>query len=152
MNSYVDSRPSKTLRILVVEDDADSRELIVEVLATTGNHDFGIAANAEEAIRSLREGPYDVVVTDIGLPGISGLELVETATGEGLLTNTTVIVCSAHEELRPRALRYGACFVAKPIALDELCNPVSERLDARSGGGPKTTYGKGCQPRAACNR
>lgn len=70
---------SKTvLRLLLVEDDKLIRDNSAELLAEDG-HVVTRAASAERAIEALEQGPIDVLITDLGLPGIDGLELARIA-------------------------------------------------------------------------
>ena len=64
------------LRVLLVEDDEDNRELMAEVLETSGC-DVVSASNGQEGLARLAEGGIDVVVTDVGMPGMGGLELAK---------------------------------------------------------------------------
>ena len=63
------------MRILVVDDDADARELIAEILRSY-SADVVVAGSASSALEQIREGPVDVLVTDIGLPGEDGYSLL----------------------------------------------------------------------------
>jgi CheY-like chemotaxis protein len=69
---------TKTLRILVVEDNADSQQMLCELLNLLGHAARGVP-NAEAAIRILDEDSFDVLLTDVGLPGMSGVELAKKA-------------------------------------------------------------------------
>ncbi|MBD3347332.1 MAG: response regulator [Chitinivibrionales bacterium] len=62
--------------ILVVDDDSLFRESIIEILCRQG-YDPEPAANGEEAIRSFRSGVFDLVISDMKMPGMSGIELLE---------------------------------------------------------------------------
>lgn len=63
-----------TMRILVVEDDEDNRELLAEVLRLEG-HEVVVTGDAEEALRVAGASRFDAVVADVGLPGMDGLAL-----------------------------------------------------------------------------
>jgi len=65
------------LRLLVVEDDPDNRQLLQEVLGMLG-HRVTAAGSGEEGLEAFRPGLFDALVTDLNLPGMSGLELAET--------------------------------------------------------------------------
>lgn len=67
-----------SLRILVVEDNPESRELLLEMIAITG-HDAHAVISAEEAGFALQNEQFDVLLTDINLPKMSGLELAQNA-------------------------------------------------------------------------
>lgn len=66
----------RPLRLLVVEDHVDSAELLAELLENHG-HSVRIATNATEAYALANEHPFDVVVSDVGLPDASGYELMQ---------------------------------------------------------------------------
>ncbi len=73
------SAPAQSpLRILVVEDDTDSREMLCELLALL-DYQVSSAASAEDAETMLKEASFDVLLTDISLPGLSGVELARQA-------------------------------------------------------------------------
>ena len=116
---------TRRLHILVVEDDDDSRDLMGEVLSLSGHHDLAFAKDGEEALERLREDhPYDLIVTDIGLPGINGLEMVDTAVSEGLIEARRVVVCSAFAGYQPQIIARGARSIPKPVDFAELCSAV----------------------------
>ncbi len=64
--------------VLLVEDDEDSRELMAEVLEAAGFAVRGVGSG-EEALRALAERRPDAVVTDVGMPGVGGLEVAQAA-------------------------------------------------------------------------
>jgi CheY-like chemotaxis protein len=66
----------RPLRLLVVEDHADSAELLAELLENNG-HTVRIATTVHDAIAIANEQPFDVVVSDVGLPDASGYELMQ---------------------------------------------------------------------------
>ena len=66
-----ESRPS---RVLLVEDHLDTRQMYAEFLAI--EFDVMTAADGEDALRSMRAHPPDVIVTDLSLPGMDGFELI----------------------------------------------------------------------------
>lgn len=66
------------LDILVVEDGQNSRDLLCEMIALLGHHPYGVGT-AEEAINALRTKRFDVLLTDINLPAMSGIEIAKIA-------------------------------------------------------------------------
>jgi CheY-like chemotaxis protein len=116
------------LRVLLVDDEIESAELMRDVLASTGEHSIVLAGSGEEALERLRSDPaYDILVTDIGLPGMSGLAMLEVAAQGGLTAGVVVVVCSANMELLPRALALGARCIAKPVYAREIVEAVRIR-------------------------
>lgn len=72
------SRPTRALRVLVAEDDADSLDAISEILHMLG-HETAKAADGMEAIERLGADRFDVLLTDLNLPGVPGIELAKFA-------------------------------------------------------------------------
>ncbi len=69
---------SKKLRLLLVDDHADTRGVLSRLLTKCG-HEVVTAASAESALEILNDGPFDALISDIGLPDINGYELVREA-------------------------------------------------------------------------
>jgi PAS domain S-box-containing protein len=69
---------SSMRRILVVEDDTDGCEMLCELLCVLGHDPHGVS-NAEDALLALDEHDFDILLTDIGLPGMSGTALAKIA-------------------------------------------------------------------------
>ncbi|MDB4976332.1 MAG: Sensor protein, partial [Myxococcaceae bacterium] len=80
-------------RVLVVEDDEDIRELVLEMLRQRG-HECESARDAEEAERALYRGSFDVLFTDVSLPGMSGIELARRAVQRS--PHLAVIIATGH--------------------------------------------------------
>ena len=130
-----DLSPSSTgLRILVVEDVADSRELMADLLRETGPHSIELAESGDEGLLHLRTTAYDLIVTDIGLPGMTGLEMLDHAKEEGRLDGATVAVCSGNHSLRPQVVAQGGHYIPKPIDTDALPKTIAEHLSRTATG------------------
>ncbi len=114
---------SKT-RVLLVEDDHALGELFVQVLAERG-HDVELASDVPSAIERLAAQPFDVVVTDLRLPGASGLELLAWVQARELPIRIVVASAFATIELTHHARRLGAREVlSKPIEPEALVAAV----------------------------
>jgi len=93
--------------ILVVDDSWESREMIMSVLNTDESYDVSMAENGEEAISKLQVKNYDLVITDISMPVMDGLELLDHLTKE--VPNTPVITFTGFGDLFGiKALERGA--------------------------------------------
>jgi two-component system response regulator HydG len=104
-------------RVLVVDDDPDMRALLDAGLREVG-FEPRLAASAEDALGVLQSGDFDVIVTDLQMPGMSGLELCERIVGSR--PDVPVVVLTAHGtfDAAVGAIRAGAYdFVTKPIKL-----------------------------------
>jgi len=71
-----DNKPSGPQRILVVDNEANVRELLHEILTTDG-HTVTLAGNGQEALRRFRTGDYDLILVDLTMPGLSGMEVAQ---------------------------------------------------------------------------
>ncbi|HEV2609031.1 MAG TPA: CHASE domain-containing protein [Noviherbaspirillum sp.] len=103
--------------ILVVEDNNDMRMLLCEMLGILGHHPHP-AANAEDALQRLSHGGIDVLLTDIGLPGMSGVELAEAAAAAD--ASMKIIFASGHGETVQTPHNLSSVTLAKPYTLIQL--------------------------------
>jgi two-component system response regulator MprA len=122
-------------RVLVVDDDEEIRASLRRGLAGEG-YAVELAADGEEALRRAREEPPDLVVLDLGLPGLDGLEVcrrLRTA-DEGL----PILMLTARDAVSDRVagLEGGADdYLVKPFAFEELLARIRVRLRRREGNG-----------------
>ena len=113
-----------TARVLVVEDDEALGELFAQVLAERG-HDVALATDVPSAVKLLRAREFDVIVTDLRLPGASGLELLAWVQAQELQLRVVVASAFATTELTHHARRLGAREVlSKPIEPEALVAAV----------------------------
>jgi two-component system response regulator PilR (NtrC family) len=106
-------------RILVVDDEADLRELLEITLLKMGL-DVDSAATVREARRFLDEHAYALVLTDMRLPDGLGLELVRESRRAHQATPVAVITAFGSAENAVVALKAGAFdYVSKPVVLDD---------------------------------
>ena len=112
--------------ILVCDDDPSLRELVRAVLGA--RYDFVEAADGTEALQLARELRPDLIVLDVMLPGLSGIEVLEAIRGDDVLRELKVVVITAWSHAEIDAQLAGAdAFVSKPFDPDELSGAV-ERL------------------------
>ncbi|HLM55495.1 MAG TPA: ATP-binding protein, partial [Pyrinomonadaceae bacterium] len=134
----LDCPPSlQGLRVLVVEDEADTRDILLAVLTSCGAQATA-AASAAEALRVLGRERYDVLVSDIGMPEEDGYTLIKRvralAAEEGGSIPAVALTAYARAEDRMRALRSGfQIHVPKPVEPAELITVVAN-LAGRGGG------------------
>jgi diguanylate cyclase (GGDEF)-like protein len=113
--------------VLVAEDEETLRTVIVEVLEESG-YPVTAVASAEEALEAFRRDPFAIVVTDIVMRGMSGLQLLEEV--KAIDSDTVVLIMTSHASLdsATRALRAGAYdFMIKPFAEIEVITSVVGR-------------------------
>lgn len=111
---------SAAMRVLVVEDHAETRELVTRAIARDG-HVVAGAGSAEEARRAVAAGSWDVLVVDLGLPDGDGLMLCRGLRAEGHDAPVLVLTAQGAVACRVECLDAGADdFLPKPFALAEL--------------------------------
>ena len=113
--------------ILVCDDDPSLRELVRAVLGP--RYRFVEAADGTEALALAREDRPDLIVLDVMLPGLSGIEVLEVLKTETALSSIPVVVITAWSHAEIDAQVAGADrFVSKPFDPDDLSNAVQELL------------------------
>jgi two-component system cell cycle response regulator DivK len=118
---------STSPRVLIVDDDDDTREMYTVALTVMGFQAVA-ATNAEEASAQARDVRPDVIVTDLTLPGLSGLDLARRLRGDARTTDTGIIVLSGHssESMEQRAREAGCDrYLVKPCLPDALALAIN---------------------------
>jgi len=118
------------VRVLLVEDDDDNRELMAEVLSTSG-FEVVSASSGRDGLRSLSERSVDVIVTDVGMPGMGGLELATAAKQVAPSVPIIVVTGWAEREDIASAREVDAVLV-KPVDPDVLAQAVSDVARSRA--------------------
>ncbi len=117
-------------RILVVEDE-DKLRRVLELQLRSAEFEVELAASAEEAIRKADRA--DLVLTDLRLPGMSGLELLATLRRQNTRTPIIVMTAFGSVETAVEAMKAGAFdFLMKPFSLDHLMAVIHKALDVRA--------------------
>ena len=113
--------------ILVVDDDADMRELVRDMLKDRG-HQVTIAGSGQEALKALGEEDYSVVLTDLRMRGMQGLELLAEIKRTYPDINVILMTAFGSVETAVEAMKHGASdYLTKPVKKDELVR-VIERV------------------------
>lgn len=118
--------------IIVVEDEKIVRVSLVEALKQEG-HTVLPVSDGNEALRTLEEGQFSLVITDIRLPGAGGLDILRKSLAES--PSTPVIMMTAYGNIRDAvdAMRAGAFdYITKPFDLDEMLLTVSRALNVKT--------------------
>jgi FixJ family two-component response regulator len=125
----------QTARAIAVIDDDDSfRAALAESLSSFGFETRGYAS-AEDFINGNATGPCDLVVTDVHMPGMSGLDLIRHLAVSGSKLPVILITARSEASLRARATAAGAAsFLEKPIEIDGLIECIERALGAGASG------------------
>ena len=122
------------IRVLVVEDSPGMRAFVRATLEEDGSFNVTEAANGFEALRLLPRERYDLVVTDINMPDIHGLELLSFMRKSDVHATTPVIIVSteAAQRDRERGMALGAnAYLTKPFEPEALRATAHRVVEAR---------------------
>jgi DNA-binding response OmpR family regulator len=134
---------ARPARILVAEDDEEFRQLVIEALRKDGHQVVDVTDGGQLLIRitshyRLRPDPepIDLIVTDVRMPVVSGLDIVQSLRDARWTTPVVVITAFADAPTRARATQLGAMLLDKPFKMAALRAGVSALLEAsRPGSG-----------------
>jgi len=127
-----DARDRPQGRILVVDDERSMRELLTIVLRREGHHVL-LAESSEVALAALERDTVDVLISDVRMPGMSGVELLRAAKHLDPDIVGIMITAFASTETAVEALRLGAYdYITKPFDVEELKAKVRNALERRN--------------------
>src|SRR4030042_6606546 len=116
-------------KVLVVDDDLEMCALISDVLQGEG---FSATSTGEslEASKILKKEEFDVIVTDLKMKGLKGLDLLEVANKVAPMTPVVIITAFGTIESAIKAMKMGAYdYITKPFQMNELALTVRQALD-----------------------
>ncbi len=118
--------------ILIVEDEAKMRRLLELNLGEDGFQTVS-AGDAEAGLKLLRENDVDLVVTDLKLPGMNGLEFLQMVKRQNAALPVVVMTAFGTVETAVEAMKAGASdYVLKPFSLNEMRMVIHKELDVRN--------------------
>jgi two-component system, cell cycle response regulator CpdR len=129
--TYRTGRAENTVSaILLAEDDESVRAFVTRALTHRG-HEVTAVSDGDAAIEALKAQTYDLMLTDIVMPGLDGLALAETAAR--INPRMTVLMMTGFAEARQRADGVRgqspvADIITKPFSLQQICNAVDAAL------------------------
>jgi len=115
--------------ILIVEDSSTTRALIRAVIDELGDFETVEASTGFEALKMLPQEEYDLIITDINMPDINGLELINFVRTNDRYRNIPIIIVSTErsEEDKKRGMALGAtAYVTKPFQSFELQEAIKK--------------------------
>ena len=120
-----------TPKLLVVDDEPSMRDMLRIVLRRDG-YDVTVASNGREALAAMEHGFFDLLLTDIRLPDIDGVQVLREAKVRHRDTVALMMTAYASTETAVEAMRLGAAdYFIKPFNMDELRLKVRSHLEAR---------------------
>jgi two-component system chemotaxis response regulator CheY len=118
-------------RVLVVDDSPTMRRNVVLALQLLARVECVEAGDGVEALAHFRQGGFGLVVTNINMPGLNGLRLIQAVRAAEPSLPILVISTEASPYIRERALQLGASlYLTKPVRADEVVGAVRGLLDA----------------------
>jgi response regulator RpfG family c-di-GMP phosphodiesterase len=122
------AEPTESARILVVDDERVIRDILAEFLSLEG-YSVHTVEDGEKALTELRLRPYDLLITDLKMPKISGLQLLEKIEAERLGVLTVLMTGFGTVETAIEAMKKGAYdYLLKPFKVEEVIHVVERAL------------------------
>ncbi|MCX5815088.1 MAG: response regulator [Proteobacteria bacterium] len=107
-------------RLLIVDDNAEIREIVQEYLSDNDCLVEGVS-NGREALEKYNTNPYDIIVTDLKMPELSGIELIKLIKQKTDITEFIIITGYASVDTAIEAVKIGAFdYIVKPFRMEEL--------------------------------
>jgi CheY-like chemotaxis protein len=117
-------------RILVVEDDPDIMRILTHALTAVG-HEVVPAFGGEDAIRKVKAQKFDIVLTDLAMPKVSGVEVIQTIKSDAATRHIPVLAVTAHvwDGIAQSAGQVGCDgYISKPFSMKQLVQEVQKHL------------------------
>ncbi|HUJ69567.1 MAG TPA: response regulator [Syntrophorhabdales bacterium] len=114
------AKKSESFRVLIVDDNREIRTILEEYLREEGYAAEG-AGDGNEALAKHAEVPFDLIITDLNMPGMTGMELIKVISKEESATEFIIITGYASLDTAIEAVKAGAFdYIVKPFRIEEL--------------------------------
>jgi DNA-binding response OmpR family regulator len=123
----------KSGRILIVDDDPDAREILSRLLTGEG-YECLTAEGGEQCLEVARSEPVDVILLDVMMPGMDGIQVCDQLRADANLRSIPVILLTARDDISTRAqgMERGVSeYLTKPVNKRELFTRVQSQLHSR---------------------
>ncbi len=128
--AYGDCSEGEVMKILIADDDSNLRKLLMNELSG-GGLDLTSADSGSAAFDFLKSGDYDVLVLDLNMPDMGGIELLKTMKNLDIATEVIVLTGHATVATAVEAMKLGAYdYLTKPFSMEELMLRVERLLKA----------------------
>ncbi len=127
MNKSIEAK--EPVRILIVDDEEIIRDLLYDALSQTG-YKVKVAINGRDAVKQIENEPFEIVITDLRMPGISGIELLQHVLK--MNPDVCVLIMTAYGtvESAVNAMKLGAYdYICKPFELEEMKIVVEKAVE-----------------------
>lgn len=123
-------------QILIVEDEASVARALQHALRSPrgGSYHVEICGSAESALQHLEDSAFDVLITDLRLPGMSGLDLIEKTGLVTPVTRTVLITAFGSFHVSEKAAELADAYISKPFRLQEIIQTVNDLLNKADNG------------------
>ncbi len=129
LNKQIKDKRTAQPKLLIVDDNRSFLETCVEFFSEEG---FTVdqAASGNEALSLLAESNYDVILSDIAMPGLSGIDLLEHIRNRGIDTPVILVTAYGSLDTAVKALKQGVFdFILKPVNMEDLLMRVQKSLE-----------------------
>ncbi|MGB2698046.1 MAG: response regulator [Candidatus Zixiibacteriota bacterium] len=107
-------------KILIVDDEEIMRSFLLDVFMDEG-YDLDSAANGEEALEKISRNQYQLIITDIRMPGVDGTEVLKKAKELNPKTEVIIITGYASPQIKQECQKLGAAYyIAKPFQINQI--------------------------------
>lgn len=117
------------MKILMVDDDVEITKA-VETIITSLGHDFQFTNDPREGLKLIREQDQDMVIMDLSMPEVSGIDIVHDLAKDGKIKEKKIVVLTASaagdEELKDLVGLGIHSFLKKPVDIDAIINKIEE--------------------------
>ncbi|MBN2144423.1 MAG: sigma-54-dependent Fis family transcriptional regulator [Candidatus Aureabacteria bacterium] len=119
----------KNIHILVVDDEEIMRNFLSDMLRDEG-YEVQAVASGEEGINLLQKSDFDLVVTDLKMPGFSGIDVLKAVKQQNSNTYVIMITGYASVETAVESMKLGAVdYITKPFEMDQIKNVIRVTLE-----------------------
>jgi DNA-binding NtrC family response regulator len=108
-------------KILIVDDESQVRDIIKEYLKNSIECDISESESGEDAIEKMKANDFDLVILDLKMPGISGLDVIKTISKEKPLPDIIVATAWDSAQIADEVIKEGAIdYISKPVELSTI--------------------------------
>lgn len=129
MEIYQNSSSSNVGNILLVEDNESQSKLLKRWIETAGSFNVSIVENGNAGWQSIHDGSWDLVISDIHIPGLNGLELTKAMKSENL--SVPILLISAHDKLDAHSVEMRGQaddYLIKPFSKSVFVNKITNLI------------------------